>query len=84
MQPEGDPWILLQEERYQALKQRKGPTTPLPERGRKNAEAVTGLELKTNRGRLGKCINQVVRNWEATSNYDLRTAEAMFKAGRYL
>jgi HEPN domain-containing protein len=29
-------------------------------------------------------MNRVVKNWEATSNYDLRTAEAMYKAGRYL
>jgi HEPN domain-containing protein len=29
-------------------------------------------------------MNRVVRNWAATANYDLRTAEAMYKAGRYL
>jgi HEPN domain-containing protein len=29
-------------------------------------------------------MNRVVRNWAETSNYDLRTAEAMYKAGRYL
>jgi len=29
-------------------------------------------------------MNRVVKNWEATSNNDLRTAEAMYKAGRYL
>ncbi len=29
-------------------------------------------------------MNRVARNWEATSNYDLQTAEAMFTAGRYL
>ena len=29
-------------------------------------------------------MNRVVRNWSATANYDLRTAEAMYKAGRYL
>ena len=29
-------------------------------------------------------MNRVVRNWAATANCDLRTAEAMYKAGRYL
>lgn len=29
-------------------------------------------------------MNRVFKNWEGTSNYDLRTAEAMYKAGRYL
>ncbi|WP_298270231.1 HEPN domain-containing protein [Geobacter sp.] len=29
-------------------------------------------------------MNPTVKNWIATSNYDLRTAEAMLKAGRYL
>lgn len=29
-------------------------------------------------------MNRIVRNWVATSRYDLQTAEAMFKAGRYL
>ena len=29
-------------------------------------------------------MNKVVRNWAATANYDLRTADAMYKAGRYL
>ena len=29
-------------------------------------------------------MNSIVRNWVATANYDLRTAEAMYKAGRYL
>jgi HEPN domain-containing protein len=29
-------------------------------------------------------MNRAVRNWAETSNYDLRTAEAMYKAGRYL
>lgn len=29
-------------------------------------------------------MNRIIKNWEATSNYDLRTAEAMYKTGRYL
>jgi HEPN domain-containing protein len=29
-------------------------------------------------------MNRVVRNWAATANYDLQTADAMYKAGRYL
>jgi HEPN domain-containing protein len=29
-------------------------------------------------------MNRVVRNWAATANYDLQTADAMCKAGRYL
>lgn len=29
-------------------------------------------------------MNRIVRNWAATANYDLRTADAMYKAGRYL
>ena len=29
-------------------------------------------------------MNKVVKNWAATANYDLRTADAMYKAGRYL
>lgn len=29
-------------------------------------------------------MDPTVKNWIATSNYDLRTAEAMLKAGRYL
>ena len=29
-------------------------------------------------------MNRIVRNWVATANYDLRTADAMYKAGRYL
>lgn len=29
-------------------------------------------------------MDSTVKNWIATSNYDLRTAEAMLKAGRYL
>ena len=29
-------------------------------------------------------MNSIVRNWVATANYDLRTADAMYKAGRYL
>lgn len=29
-------------------------------------------------------MNRVVRNWVATANYDLQTADAMYKAGRYL
>jgi cobalamin biosynthesis protein CobD/CbiB len=27
-------------------------------------------------------MNRVVRNWSATANYDLQTAEAMYKAGK--
>lgn len=29
-------------------------------------------------------MNRVARNWLATANYDLQTADAMYKAGRYL
>ena len=29
-------------------------------------------------------VNKIVKNWVATSNYDLQTADAMYKAGRYL
>ena len=29
-------------------------------------------------------MEKSVKNWVATSNYDIRTAEAMYKAGRYL
>ena len=29
-------------------------------------------------------MNRIVKNWAATSNYDLQTADAMYKAGRYL
>ena len=29
-------------------------------------------------------MNKVVRNWAASANYDLQTADAMYKAGRYL
>ena len=29
-------------------------------------------------------MNRVVKNWAATANYDLQTADAMYKAGRYL
>jgi len=29
-------------------------------------------------------MNKIVKNWVATSNYDLQTAGAMYKAGRYL
>jgi HEPN domain-containing protein len=29
-------------------------------------------------------MNKIVKNWVATSNYDLQTADAMYKAGRYL
>lgn len=29
-------------------------------------------------------MNRLVKNWIATSNYDLQTADAMYKAGRYL
>jgi len=29
-------------------------------------------------------MNNIVRNWVATSNYDLQTADAMYKVGRYL
>jgi HEPN domain-containing protein len=29
-------------------------------------------------------MNNIVKNWVATSNYDLQTADAMYKAGRYL
>jgi HEPN domain-containing protein len=32
----------------------------------------------------GRRMNRVVRNWAATANYDLRTADAMYKTGRYL
>jgi len=28
-------------------------------------------------------MNRVVRNWAATANYDLQTADAMYKASRY-
>jgi len=29
-------------------------------------------------------MNKIVKNWVATSNYDLQTADAMYKVGRYL
>lgn len=29
-------------------------------------------------------MNNIVKNWIATSNYDLQTADVMYKAGRYL
>jgi HEPN domain-containing protein len=29
-------------------------------------------------------MDKNVKNWVATSNYDIRTAEAMYKAGRYI
>jgi len=29
-------------------------------------------------------MNKIVRNWVKTSNYDLQTADAMYKAARYL
>ena len=29
-------------------------------------------------------MDKIVKNWVATSNYDLQTAAAMYKAGRYL
>ena len=29
-------------------------------------------------------MNKIVKNWVATSNYDLQTAAAMYTAGRYL
>ena len=29
-------------------------------------------------------MNKMVKNWVSTSKYDLRTAEAMYRAGRYL
>ncbi len=29
-------------------------------------------------------MNGIVKNWAATANYDLQTADAMYKAGRYL
>jgi HEPN domain-containing protein len=29
-------------------------------------------------------MNNIVKNWVATSNYDLQTAKAMYKVGRYL
>jgi hypothetical protein len=29
-------------------------------------------------------MNNIVKNWVATSNYDLQTADALYKAGRYL
>jgi len=29
-------------------------------------------------------MNRLVKNWIATSNYDLQTADAMYKAGRHL
>jgi len=29
-------------------------------------------------------MEKIVKNWIATSNYDLKTAEAMLKAGRYI
>jgi len=35
-----------QQGRCRALGQRKGPATPLPERGRKDAGGVTGLEQR--------------------------------------
>jgi len=35
-----------QQGRCRSLGQRKGPATPLPERGRENAGAVTGLEQR--------------------------------------
>jgi len=29
-------------------------------------------------------MDKIVKNWVATSNYDILTADAMYKAGRYL
>lgn len=29
-------------------------------------------------------MDKIVKNWVATSNYDLQTADAMYKTGRYL
>jgi HEPN domain-containing protein len=29
-------------------------------------------------------MNKIAKNWVATSNYDIQTAAAMYKAGRYL
>ena len=29
-------------------------------------------------------MDKNVKNWVATSNYDIRTADAMYKAGRYI
>ncbi|MCX5846646.1 MAG: nucleotidyltransferase domain-containing protein [Deltaproteobacteria bacterium] len=29
-------------------------------------------------------MNKIVKNWVATSNYDMQTADAMYKTGRYL
>jgi HEPN domain-containing protein len=29
-------------------------------------------------------MDKIVKNWVATSNYDLQTADAMYKAGRHL
>jgi HEPN domain-containing protein len=37
-----------------------------------------------NQLRKGNLMNKTVKNWIATANYDLLTADAMYKTGRYL